>query len=37
MAKFEKLTAPSQGTQIRFENGQPVVACLLYTSDAADE
>ena len=26
MAQFEKLTAPSQGTPIRFENGQPVVA-----------
>ena len=25
MAQFEKLTAPSQGTPIRFENGQPVV------------
>ena len=25
MAQFEKLTAPSQGTAIRFENGQPVV------------
>ena len=24
MAQFEKLTAPSQGTPIRFENGQPV-------------
>ena len=26
MVKFEKLTAPSTGTAIRFENGQPVVA-----------
>ena len=26
MAQFEKLTAPTQGTPIRFENGQPVVA-----------
>ena len=26
MAQFEKLTAPSQGTPIRFDNGQPVVA-----------
>ena len=26
MAQFEKLTAPSKGTAIRFENGQPVVA-----------
>ena len=26
MAQFEKLTAPSRGTPIRFENGQPVVA-----------
>ncbi len=26
MAQFEKLTAPSQGTPICFENGQPVVA-----------
>ena len=26
MAQFEKLTAPSLGTPIRFENGQPVVA-----------
>jgi hypothetical protein len=25
MASYEKLTAPSQGTAIRFENGQPVV------------
>ena len=25
MVKFEKLTAPSTGTAIRFENGQPVV------------
>ena len=26
MAQFEKLTAPTEGTPIRFENGQPVVA-----------
>ena len=26
MAQFEKLTAPTKGTPIRFENGQPVVA-----------
>ena len=26
MAQFEKLTAPTQGTPVRFENGQPVVA-----------
>ena len=26
MATYEKLTAPAQGTAIRFENGQPVVA-----------
>ena len=26
MAQFEKLTAPTQGTPIRFENGQPVDA-----------
>ena len=26
MAQFEKLTAPSQGMPIRFENGEPVVA-----------
>ena len=28
MAQFEKLTAPSQGTPIRFENGQPVVTTI---------
>ena len=26
MAQFEKLNAPTEGTPIRFENGQPVVA-----------
>ena len=26
MAQFEKLTAPTEGTPIRFENGQPVVS-----------
>ena len=26
MAQFEKLTAPTEGTPIRFDNGQPVVA-----------
>ena len=25
MARYEKLTAPSQGTPIRFENGHPIV------------
>lgn len=25
MASYEKLTAPTSGTAIRFENGQPIV------------